>query len=161
MSSSNCCLLTCIEISQEAGKVTWYSHLFKNFPQFVVIQIRAFKNRSRSWQSRYLNDFPWSLSSYLEAHTILHIHFLPPPPNLNTLPLTFLVLWPSCNSTVVLTYSGSLVTLDTILLYRLELNWFLMTQYCTFGWVYCQLKLQRLLLSVPINIYILNWIFKQ
>ena len=29
--------LTCIQISQEAGKVVWYSHLLKNFPQFVVI----------------------------------------------------------------------------------------------------------------------------
>ena len=37
MSSSNCCFLTCIQISQEAGQVLWYSHLFKNFPQFVVI----------------------------------------------------------------------------------------------------------------------------
>ena len=37
MSCSNCCLLTCIQISQEAGKVVWYSHLLKNFPQFVVI----------------------------------------------------------------------------------------------------------------------------
>ena len=37
MSSSNCCFLTCIQISQEAGKVAWYSHLFQNFPQFVVI----------------------------------------------------------------------------------------------------------------------------
>ena len=36
MSCSNCCFLTCIQISQEAGKVVWYSHLFKNFPQFVV-----------------------------------------------------------------------------------------------------------------------------
>ena len=32
-----CCFLTCIQISQEAGQVVWYSHLFKNFPQFVVI----------------------------------------------------------------------------------------------------------------------------
>ena len=32
MSSSNCCFLTCIYISQEAGQVVWYSHLFKNFP---------------------------------------------------------------------------------------------------------------------------------
>ena len=39
MSSSNCCLLTCIQISQEAGKVVWYSHLLKHFPQFVVIHI--------------------------------------------------------------------------------------------------------------------------
>ena len=31
MSSSNCCFLTCIQISQEAGKVVWYSHLFKSF----------------------------------------------------------------------------------------------------------------------------------
>ena len=38
MSSSNCCFLTCIQISQEAGHVVWYSHLFQNFPQFVVIQ---------------------------------------------------------------------------------------------------------------------------
>ena len=33
-----CCFLTCIPISQEAGKVLWYSHLLKNFPQFVVIR---------------------------------------------------------------------------------------------------------------------------
>ena len=39
MSSSNCCFLTCIQISKEAGQVVWYSHLFKNFPQFVVIHI--------------------------------------------------------------------------------------------------------------------------
>ena len=37
VSSSNCCFLTFIQVSQEAGKVVWYSHLFKCFPQFVVI----------------------------------------------------------------------------------------------------------------------------
>ena len=37
MSISNYCFLTCIQISQEAGKVVWYFHLFKNFLQFVVI----------------------------------------------------------------------------------------------------------------------------
>ena len=37
MSSSNCCFLTCIQISQELGQVVWYSHLLKNFPQFIVI----------------------------------------------------------------------------------------------------------------------------
>ena len=36
MFGSNCCFLTCILVSQEAGKVVWYSHIFKNFPQFVV-----------------------------------------------------------------------------------------------------------------------------
>ena len=39
MSSSNCCFLTCVQVSQEAGKVLWYSPLFKNFPQFIVIHI--------------------------------------------------------------------------------------------------------------------------
>ena len=37
MSSSNCCFLTCIQVSQEAGQVVWYSHLFQNFPQFIVM----------------------------------------------------------------------------------------------------------------------------
>ena len=36
MSSSNCCFLTCIQVSQEAGQVVWYYHLFQNFPQFIV-----------------------------------------------------------------------------------------------------------------------------
>ena len=40
MSSSNCCFLTCIQISQETGQVVWYSHLFQNFPQFI--EIKAF-----------------------------------------------------------------------------------------------------------------------
>ena len=35
MSSSNCCFLTRIQISQEAGQMVWYSHLLKNFPQSV------------------------------------------------------------------------------------------------------------------------------
>ena len=39
MSGSNCCFLTCKQVSQEAGKVIWYSYLFKNFPQFIVIHI--------------------------------------------------------------------------------------------------------------------------
>ena len=30
MSSSNRCFLTCIQVSQEADQVVWYSHLFQN-----------------------------------------------------------------------------------------------------------------------------------
>ena len=37
MSSSNCCFLTCIQISAEAGQVVWYPHLLKNFLQLIVI----------------------------------------------------------------------------------------------------------------------------
>ena len=37
MSSFNCFFLTCIQVSQEACQVVWYSHLSQNFPQFIVI----------------------------------------------------------------------------------------------------------------------------
>ena len=36
MSGFNCCFLTCIQISQEAGQVGRYSQLLKNFPEFVM-----------------------------------------------------------------------------------------------------------------------------
>ena len=39
MPNSNYCLLTYIQVSQEAGQVVWYSHLLKNFPQFVGVHI--------------------------------------------------------------------------------------------------------------------------
>ena len=39
MSISNCCYLTCMQISQEAGQMVWDSQLLKNFPQFTVIHI--------------------------------------------------------------------------------------------------------------------------
>ena len=37
MSSSNCCFLTCIQVSQEAGQVVLHFHLFQNFLQIIVI----------------------------------------------------------------------------------------------------------------------------
>ena len=44
MPSSKCCFLTCIQIFQEAGKVVWYYHLFKNFPEFIVIHtVKGFR----------------------------------------------------------------------------------------------------------------------
>ena len=42
MSSFNCYFLTFIQISQEAGQVVWYSHLFKNFAQFVIHTVKGF-----------------------------------------------------------------------------------------------------------------------
>jgi len=47
MSSSNHCFLTCIQVSQETGKVIWYSHLFKNFPPFLVIHTKALHSQWR------------------------------------------------------------------------------------------------------------------
>ena len=42
MSSSNCCFLTCIQVSKEAGQVVWYSHLFQNFPQLLWSTVKGF-----------------------------------------------------------------------------------------------------------------------
>ena len=63
MSSSNCCFLSCIQISQEAGKVVWYSHL-KNFPQFVVIHVNVqaaaniCPSSSRTWGPHIIQSLP-------------------------------------------------------------------------------------------------------
>ena len=59
MSSSNCCFLTCIQISQEAGQVVWHSHLLKNFPQFVVIHtIKGFAIVNEAEVDVFL-EFSW------------------------------------------------------------------------------------------------------
>ena len=42
MSSSNCCFLTSIRISQEAGQVAWYSHLFQNFHSLLWSTVKGF-----------------------------------------------------------------------------------------------------------------------
>ena len=58
MSGSNCCILTCIQVSQEAGKVVWYSHLFKNFPRFVVIHtVKGFSIVNKAEVNVFL-EFP-------------------------------------------------------------------------------------------------------
>ena len=55
MSSSNCCFLTCIQISQEAGQVVWYSHVIKNFPQFIVIHtVKGFGIVSKTEEDVFL-----------------------------------------------------------------------------------------------------------
>ena len=65
MSSSNCCFLTCIQISQEAGQVVWYSHLFQNFLQFVVIHtVKGFAIVSKAEVDVFLE-----LSCFFDALT--------------------------------------------------------------------------------------------
>ena len=40
---SNCCFLTCIQVSQETGKLVWYSHRFKSYPQsFMIHTVKGF-----------------------------------------------------------------------------------------------------------------------
>ena len=74
MSGYNCCFLTCIQISQEAGKVLWYSHLFKNFPQFVVIHTvkgLGTVNETEKWK--------WKWSHLVVSNSLQpHRHEAPP-----------------------------------------------------------------------------------
>ena len=73
MSSSNCCFLTCIQISQEAYQVVWYSHLFQNFPQFIVIHtVKGFGIVNKAEIDVFLE-----LSSlvFLELHPVKAIVF--------------------------------------------------------------------------------------
>ena len=76
MSSSNCCFLTCIQISQEAGQVVWYSHLFQNFPHFIVIHtVKGFGIVNKAEVDVFLE-----LSCYLMIQQILTIWPLVPLP---------------------------------------------------------------------------------
>ena len=69
MSSSNCCFLICIQIYQKAGQVVLYSHLFKNFPQFVVIHAvkgfgivnKAEIDAVNSWGTQLLTFFTFPI----------------------------------------------------------------------------------------------------
>ena len=58
MSGSNCCFLTCIQISQEAGQVVWYSHLFQNSPTIEkYIHLNAeFQRIARRDKKTFLGD---------------------------------------------------------------------------------------------------------
>ena len=116
MFSSNCCCLTCIQISQEAGQVVWYSHLLKNFPQFAVIHIV----KGFGIVSKAEIDVFWNSLAFLMIKWMLPIWSLVPLPFLKPvwtpesslftycwslawkiLSITSLVCWDECNCVVV------------------------------------------------------------
>ena len=65
MSGYNCCFLTCIQVSQEAGKVVWCSFVFKNFPQFAVIhKVKGFSvvNEAEVYGFFFCNSLAFSMT---------------------------------------------------------------------------------------------------
>ena len=77
MSSSNCCFLICIQISQEAGQVVCYSHLLKNFPQFIVIHtVKGFGIDNKA----EVDVFFWNALAFLMIQRTLAIWSLVPLP---------------------------------------------------------------------------------
>ena len=105
MSSSNFSFLTCIQISQEAGKVVWYSYLFKNFPQLVVIHtVKGFSIVNEEEVDVFL-EFPCFIygtissvqfsrsvaSNSLWPHRLYHARPLCPSPTHGTMDVSNLI----------------------------------------------------------------------
>ena len=129
MSSSNCCFLTCIQISQEAGQVVWCSHLFKNFPQFVVIHtVKGFGIVNKAEVDVFLElshffDDPADVGNLISgssafSKTSLNIwkftvHVLLKP-CLENFEHYFTSVWDECNCAVVWAFFGNAFLWDWI-----------------------------------------------
>src|SRR5574341_946001 len=92
MSHSNCCFLTYIQISQEAGQVVWYSHLLKNFPQFVVIHtVKGFGIANKAEidvfleLSCFFHDLVPLPFLNLKNHRMISVHFQGKPFNITVI----------------------------------------------------------------------------
>ena len=117
MSSSNCCFLTRIHISQEAVQVVWYSHLLKNFPQFVVIHI---VKGSGIFNKAEIDIFSGTLAfsmiqQMLAIWSLVPLPFLNPAwtpgiswlkPSLENFEHYFVSVWNKCNCMIVWTFFG-------------------------------------------------------
>ena len=80
MSNSNCCFLTCMQVSQETGKVVWYSHLLKNFQQFVVIHaVKGFGIVNEAVVDFFWNSLAFSMiQQMLAIWSLVPLSFLKP-----------------------------------------------------------------------------------
>ena len=68
MISSICCFLTCIQIPWEAGMVVWYSLVFKNFPQSVVIHtVKSFGVVNKADVDIFQNSLVFSMVQQLSS----------------------------------------------------------------------------------------------
>ena len=121
MSSSNYCFLTCIQVSQEAGQEFWYSHLFQNFPQFIVIHsVKDFGIVNKAEIDVFLElscffDDPADVGSLISgssafSKTSLNIrnftvHTLLKP-GLENFEHYFTSVWDECNCAVVWSFFG-------------------------------------------------------
>ena len=121
MSGSNCCFLTCIQISQEAVQVVWYSHLFQNFPQFIVIHtVKGFATVNKAEIDVFLElscffSDPADVGNLISgssafSETILNIwkfmvHILLKP-GLEHFKHYFTSMWDECNCAIVWAFFG-------------------------------------------------------
>ena len=75
-----CGFLTCIQVSQEAGQVVWYSYLFQNFPQFIVIHtVKGFGIANKAEVDVFLNSLAFSMiQRMLAIWSLVPLPFLKP-----------------------------------------------------------------------------------
>ena len=74
MSSSNCCFLTCIQISQEADQMVWYSHLFQNCPQFIVIHtVKGFGILNKAEIDVFWNSLAFLMIQHVGCWQLLNV----------------------------------------------------------------------------------------
>ena len=119
MSSFNCCIFTCIQISQRSFKVLWYSHLYKNFSQFVVIHIvKGFSIISEAKIDVFLELYAFSvIQQMLAIWFLIPMPFLNPDwqflvykllkPNLENTEHYFTSVWDEHNCAVVWAFFGN------------------------------------------------------
>ena len=121
MSSSNCCILTCIQVSQEAGQMVWYSHLFQNFPQFIVIHtVKGFGIVNKTEVDIFLEvscflDYPMDVGTLISGSSVFSksslnvwkfmVHVLLMP-GLENFEHYFARMWDECNCAVVWAFFG-------------------------------------------------------
>ena len=119
MSNSNCCFLTCIQVSQEAGQVVWYSRPFQNFPQFIVTHtVKSFGIVNKAEIDVFLELFSFfddpvdvgNLISGSFSNTSLNIWKFTVrallKPGLDNFELYFTSVWGECNCVVVWAFFG-------------------------------------------------------
>ena len=120
MSSSKCCFLTCIQISQEAGQVVWYSHLFQNFPQFSVPHSQSFGIVNKAEIDVFLelscfSDDPADVGNLISGSSAFSkprfniwtfsVHVLLEP-GLENFKHYFTSVWDECNCAIVWAFFG-------------------------------------------------------
>ena len=115
MSSSHCCFLTCIQVSQEACQVVWYSHLFQSFSQFIVIHtVKGIGIVNEAEIDVFLNSLAFLMIQWMLAiWSLVPLPFLNPAwiagssrftllkPGLENFEHHFTSMWDECNYVVV------------------------------------------------------------
>ena len=127
VSGSNCCFLIFIQVSQEAGQVVWYSHLLKNYSQFVVIHtvkgsaiVKGFGIVNKAEVDVFLElscfiDDPVDVGNLISGSSAFSksslntwkfsLHILLKP-GLENFEYYFASMWDECNCAVVWTFFG-------------------------------------------------------